>query len=243
MSVVSKKLSLLVGLGAMVSAQSLTEAAAAAAGGTVGGAAGKPVSQGVVAIFSKVDKQTAKAASTSDSSGPKSKPERPSQKALIEAGPGAPESNPSHHSAGSKVNTANTLSASAPTRAGEPVTVPVSAWDDVPPPPPLPKHLAPLAKQTLLSPPVQSPLPRPASLPPPPPPQSVTLQELKTIETGMTRSDLLKLGQPSARITMFENGGLLEIYSYHSHDAVSGDRPLATVQLKDGTVSHVELRN
>src|ERR1700722_3157158 len=43
-------------------AQNLTEFGAVAAGSTLGGAGGKPVSNGISAIFGKVDHQTAKAA-------------------------------------------------------------------------------------------------------------------------------------------------------------------------------------
>ena len=50
----------------------------------------------------------------------------------------------------------------------------------------------------------------------------------------MTRADLLELGPPTARITMFDNGGLLEIFSYST---------LGTVRLTDGNVSKVQLRN
>src|SRR5580658_8015567 len=60
--------------------QSILETGAAAAGGSVGGVAGKKVSDGITAIFGKVDKQTAKAAET----GKDSKP-------LFEVGPGVPK--------------------------------------------------------------------------------------------------------------------------------------------------------
>jgi len=53
----------------------------------------------------------------------------------------------------------------------------------------------------------------------------------------MTRAQVLKLGQPSARISMFENGGLLEIFSYYIHDQALGE-----VRLSDGTVSSVQWR-
>ncbi len=46
--------------------QAMIENAAAAAGGSVGGVAGKKVSDGVTGIFGKIDKQTAKAADGKD---------------------------------------------------------------------------------------------------------------------------------------------------------------------------------
>ena len=49
-------------LNGLACAQNLTEFGAVAAGSTVGGASGKSVSNGITAIFGKVDQQTAKAA-------------------------------------------------------------------------------------------------------------------------------------------------------------------------------------
>src|SRR5580693_6338674 len=62
--------------------QSIVENAAAAAGGSVGGVAGKKVSDGMTAIFGKVDKQTAKAAE---------KEKEKDAKPLFEVGPGVPK--------------------------------------------------------------------------------------------------------------------------------------------------------
>src|SRR5713226_2065901 len=53
--------------------QAMTEAAAAAAGGSVGGVAGKKVSDGLTSIFNKVDKQTSRAAETDTPSSKKGK--------------------------------------------------------------------------------------------------------------------------------------------------------------------------
>ena len=70
-------------------AQSLVEASAAAAGGSVGGVAGKKVSDGLTKIFEKVDKQTAKAAKQ----GAPSKPKPSADDApLFDVGPGVPKS-------------------------------------------------------------------------------------------------------------------------------------------------------
>ena len=49
-------------INAIAFGQNLTEFGAVAAGSTVGGASGKSVSNGITAIFGKVDQQTAKAA-------------------------------------------------------------------------------------------------------------------------------------------------------------------------------------
>ena len=66
---------------------------------------------------------------------------------------------------------------------------------------------------------------------PPPPPQA-TQDDLKDLEDGTARADVLKLGAPAARITMYEDGHLVEIYRYQSRDTTLG-----VVRLSDGSVS------
>lgn len=69
-------------IAALASGQTMTEVGATAAGGAIGSAAGKKVSDGITSIFGKVDKTTAKAAKP---------PEDNSKGApLLEVGPGAP---------------------------------------------------------------------------------------------------------------------------------------------------------
>lgn len=190
---------LVVLLSASLSAQSMLENAAAAAGGSVGGVAGKKVSDGLTRIFEKVDKQSQKAAKTGDNATKKVAP-RPSDgsEPLLEVGPGVP-----------KGDTSN-----------------------VPPPPPI-RHAA-----------VHKPAPPPppvvvevAPAPAPPPPPVVTADDLKTVKAGMHRDDLLRMGEPSARIMMVEEGHMLEIYRYQKQDTTLG-----TVRLTDGSVSNVAVR-
>jgi hypothetical protein len=64
-------------------AQTMTEVGASAAGSAIGSAAGKKVSDGITAIFGKVDKSTAKAAKPPEDNS-KSAP-------LLEVGPGVPK--------------------------------------------------------------------------------------------------------------------------------------------------------
>jgi hypothetical protein len=243
---VLKNLLLAVVFGAAASAQNLTEAAAAAAGGTVGGAAGKKVSEGITAIFDKVDKQTAAAAADAKAAKAKNAPKSP----LIEAGPGKPDnaqanrnafvppSAPTAAAAKPKADAKAVATTSARPKVGDPIVVPPSAWDDVPPPPPLARHTTGVAR------PVSKPVAArsapvvPAAPPPPPPPPSVTLEDLQQVTTGMTRAEVLRIGEPSARITMFEDGGLLEIFSYYGRDPVYGEKSLGTIRLNDGTVSN-----
>jgi hypothetical protein len=75
-----------------------------------------------------------------------------------------------------------------------------------------------------------------APVAPPPPVPEVTASDLKKVETGMKRSDVLQLGPPTARITMFDDGHLLEIYRYQAKDTTIG-----VVRLVDGSVSAVQM--
>jgi Flp pilus assembly pilin Flp len=62
---------------------------------------------------------------------------------------------------------------------------------------------------------------------------SPTLAEIAQIQTGASRQDVLaKLGTPSARITIPDGDGLVEIYQY----AAKGER-LGSLRLTDGVVS------
>jgi len=176
--------------------QSLVENAAAAAGGSVGGVAGKKVGEGLSNIFEKIDRSAAKAAKTGDT-----KPS-PSSTPLMEVGPGVPK------------------------RA-----------ESVPPPPKPVIHHAAVRKVAHVA-PALPPAPvviEPPPLPPPPPPE-VTRNDLKKVKDGMDRDDLLKLGLPSERITMFDEGHLVEIYRYLAKDMTIG-----VVHLTDGAVSSIQM--
>lgn len=105
---------------------------------------------------------------------------------------------------------------------------------NVPPPPPI--HRAAVHKPTPPPAPVVVEPPPPAPAPPPPAPE-VTAADLKTITNGTRRDVVLQMGAPSARITMVEEGHLIEIYRYQSKDAALG-----TLRLTDGTVSNVLIR-
>src|SRR5579862_4825909 len=69
-------------------AQTMTEFGAVAAGSTVGGASGKSVSNGITAIFGKVDQQTAKAAAKQPTR------ETEPQAEALKVAPGAPAADP-----------------------------------------------------------------------------------------------------------------------------------------------------
>ncbi len=230
-------------LAGMAAAQSLTEFGAAAAGGTVGGAAGKKVSDGLTTILGKVDQQT-KAAAKQDSQKqekPASAPAAssvtaspaPAATASLPSPAAAPAPKPAPaRKAAPAAKIASVRAASRPAvkrevKREEPVSVPD--------PPAL--HSAAVIKAAPPEPP-PPPVFQPAPIPPPPPPPEVTADTLKSIAPGETRDDVLRLGPPSTRITMFgEDGHLVEIYTYMTKNTMLG-----VVRLNDGEVSKVELR-
>ena len=67
------------------------------------------------------------------------------------------------------------------------------------------------------------------------------MDDLKNLAAGTNRDDLLKLGAPSSRITMFDDGHLRETYHYYSHGP-NGDASIGVVRLVDGAVSVVEMK-
>ena len=176
--------------------QTLTEFGAAAAGGSVGGAGGKKVSDGINSIFNKVGGVTDKASAAGK---PADKPPAAKQQPALEVSPGVPKDDGSGVPAPPETNVAVRKAAPEPPSV---VTV---------------EEVAPVA---------------PA--PPPPPPQ-MTAEDLKQVAPGSSREDLLKLGAPSARITMIEDGHLVEVYNYIAH----GEN-LGRVRLTDGAVASVQ---
>ena len=93
----------------------------------------------------------------------------------------------------------------------------------VPPPPPPVAQAAPAVLAPVYAP------------PPPPPPAKV--EDLRTLASGTSREEVLKLGAPSSRITMFDDGHLVEIYRYQNRETTLG-----VVRLSDGSVSSVQVR-
>ena len=205
---------LVIVLGSSLAAQSLVEYSGAAAGGAVGGVAGKKVSDGVTGIFNKIDKATAKAAAADkDAAKDKNAP-------ALEVGPGVPVS---HASAPSASAHAATHTARARVEPGS-----------VPPPPPIHRAAAhrpaPAPESEAVA------MPAPVLPPPPPPPPVATVADLRGIAVGTDRSDVLKLGVPAARIMMYEDGHLVEIFRY-----MSADSDIGVVRLADGAVASIQV--
>jgi len=187
--------------------QAMTEAAGVLAGGSIGGVAGKKVSDGITNVMGKVNgvaSQATKTTQAPQAAVAKAKGDAPSGNAVLQVGPGGV----------------------------------VKDHSLVPPPPPPTKRAA-----IVPPPPAVGPSPsitafHPAALvlPPPPPPQ-VTADDLKSLASGTERKDVLKLGSPASRITMYDDGHLVEIYRYQSHD-----RTIGVVKLSDGSVSKVQVQ-
>ncbi len=195
--------SMFLAVAGLARSQALTEAAGAIAGGSIGGVAGKKVSDGISKVLGKVDTAAGKAAKTAKVAEEKTTAKSPKQSAVLQVGPGGVVKN---HSL-------------------------------VPPPPPVRRVAAEVPEPPSEASGPRAAIRRIAVLPPPPPPPQVTPDDLKALDLGTTRSDLLKLGAPAARITMYDDGHLVEIYRYQTHD-----RTVGVVHLSDGSVSNVTVR-
>ena len=175
--------------------QNLTEFGAVTAGSTVGGASGKAVSNGINAIFGKVDQQTAKAAVT------------PTKKEVPEPPPfKVSEGVPSDDTGGVPL---------PPSPHKRAAASPVAHYV-------LPQEITRIRSLSDVAP----------VLPPPP---EMSPEELHKIATGTSRNDVLRLGIPASKITMFDDGPLVELYSYRQN----GQR-FGTLRLTDGAVSSIE---
>jgi hypothetical protein len=178
----------------------MVEAAGAIAGGSVGGVAGKKVSDGITAVFERVDATAGKAAKTGKA--PQAAVEKAKEGTVLQVGPAGVIKD---HS------------------LVPPPPPPVRRAAVVPPPPPVSESPT-VIRQAI---PV---------LPPPPPPHAST-EDLKALAAGTSRGDVLKLGPPASRVTMYDDGHLVEIYRYQSRDTTLG-----VVHLSDGSMSSVQVR-
>jgi len=185
-------------INAIAFGQTLTEFGAVAAGSAVGGASGKSVSNGINAIFGKVDQQTAKAAKTT-------KKEQEPQTEALKVAPGAPKADPGDVP----------LPPAPPAKRAAPAPVPVAQYV-------APKEATRFSSFADVAP----------VLPPPP---VMSPEDLRTVSLGTTRADVLRLGPPSSKITMFEDGHVVEQYSYHQNGQKFGG-----LKLTDGVVSSVQ---
>lgn len=209
-----KLTTLVILLSALAPAQSLVEHSAAAAGGAVGGVAGKKVSDGVTSIFGKIDKAVGKAAATDTPSKSVHTPaaKEPPNAPAFEVGPGVPHARRSRSSARASAH---------------------NAVPSVPPPPPIAHRTSHRAAPAIEEP---RPMPTPVVSAPPPPPPQATRQDVQKISVGETRAQIEKLGFPAVHITMYDNGHLQEEFRFVNHN-----RDIGTVKLTDGAVSGVQV--
>lgn len=217
-----------------VFAQTITEVGVAAAGGTVGGAAGKSISDQLTNVFGKVDDHT-KAAAKQDpakQAAPKPAPantEQPSTEAKV-AKPDPPAASaPATPKPAAKPKAGRASAEHSPREKTQHIS------GGVPEPPPAPSRA--VAFPPPAPPPPAPPAPAPVAAPVQPPPPVVTAKDLETVAPGTPRADLLKLGTPASRILMFDDGHLMEIFSYAANNGMFG-----VVRLTDGEVSRVEIR-
>lgn len=108
----------------------------------------------------------------------------------------------------------------------------------VPLPPPLPK--APLVRRVSIAPPPTTPAPAQPELQPaaqPAPRPAISRESLQAVTPGMSRQDLLNLGAPASRISMYQDGRLVEVYRYMQQNQTIG-----VVRLTDGAVARVEVQ-
>lgn len=95
------------------------------------------------------------------------------------------------------------------------------------------RHRAPHSESTAS---VPMPEQRFTIVPVEPPVKQATAEELALIQIGTTEKDLVAaLGQPTSRITIPEEGHMLETYQYRANG-----KPLATIRLDNGQVVTIE---
>ena len=189
----------------------MTDFGAAAAVGTVGGANGKVVSDGVSAIAGKVNEHTVKAA---DKDKEKDK-ETPAAKQA----PAAALTGNAAHTADTSVPAPPSGRAPARKAAAGPVALD-TLLNNAPQVPFAPFTLADALPAKPLS-----------------PPPVMTPESFRHVSMGMRRADVLKLGDPSSRVAMFDDGHMVETFSYRA----AGER-FGRLQLQDGTVVKIEAK-
>lgn len=208
---------------ANLQAQSLAEHAAAAAGATIGTAAGKPLSGAITKIFGETDDQlkTTNHAITK----PSTRTPPPVEKLAPGGSPGAAIA----PIGGS--GDPGPLGSSGGSAATSPSAAPASRGAAV-------RHLKPAANSTAAFEPTPSPFTTPVVIEPPAPKQP-TLQEVSGIQVGASEKDVLAtLGVPASHVTVPDDDGhLRESLQYWANGS-----QLGTIRLDNGVVSTVETR-
>ena len=205
---------LLVGLlgGVMALGQSLTDHAAAIAGASAGVAGGRVVSDALSRVLE----------SASDATGTAAEAKKPeSKKTDNRPARGTPAKNGSVAASSSPASPA--FAAASPGFAAS-----------APAPPAARPWRGPSADRAVAS----SGLPAVVHFDVPPAPPAVTSAQLRAIAVGVSRADVVgKVGIPAARITMDDDGHLVEILEY----TANGNR-VGSVRCSDGRVESVDAR-
>jgi hypothetical protein len=218
-------------LAGLAQGQTMLDVGAAVTGGSAGVAAGKAIHD-ATSPLGKAAKQLEQAAGTGGGAAPSTltigastpSPKTPpaantalapakaaGASPVLDIGPGVPKGRPG---------------------TAKPGAIQISGGVPLPPPAAKPAAIPTAPKAAVVEPILLSAPPAP----PPPPPQ-MTTDDLKQLSKGMTREEVLKFGAPASRITMFEDGHLLESFRYANREAAFGH-----VRLIDGQVSVIELR-
>lgn len=199
-------------------AQSLTEHAAAAAGATIGTAAGKPISNAITKIFGDVDKSAAQAAKKDDGKAPK-KDGKAADAADVKKPPllsPAPLPQASSRPTGSR-----SARRSVPQYGADPG--PISGGGG--------SVAQPAAEQPVLA---------AATVAVQPPVKEATLEEFASIKAGTSDKDMVALlGPPSSRVSVPDDDGHLR----ESCQYWAKGKPIGTIRLDNGQVVSVEVRN
>jgi len=192
-----------------IQAQSLSEHAAAAAGATIGTAAGKPMSNAITKIFGQVDSDTKKAANQKADIKPQPKPPTPTTDSSPALGITSPDQPVSSHAS------------AQPRRRSTPEPVPE------------------FRQTTAASVPAVSPVVVVPIVAPELPRREPTPEQLASVKIGATASEVLSvLGPPESRVTIPDDGHLLEICQYWAKG-----KQLGTVRLDNGQVITVETKS
>ena len=194
-------------------AQSLSEHAAAAAGATIGTAAGKPMSNAITKIFSNVDSAAGKAAKPTDVKAPAKEVTETKNTKNTAATP-APGVAPTAGFGGGGGRSRNTQRASAPDPGpvGGSSTAPAAPAAETAPVVAVPEVVV----------------------------KEPTAEEFASVKVGATDKDMIALlGPPSSRLAIPDDDGhLRETCQYWSKG-----KPLGTIRLDNGQVVTVEASN
>ncbi len=198
--------------------QAMLDRAAVAAGGSIGVAAGKKVSDGMNSVFGKIDGQT-KAAAKADAIK-KDDPDEQTLKVGTATVVGAA-------SARSENKDARLPAALLPKSSGRRASSQTASAAPAPFIGPTLEPVAP-AEPVAVTPP-------PAPVPPPVLEIVATRELLSAVAVGTPRQEVLaRLGVPSSRITMFDDGEAVEILRFQTKSA-----SLGSVRIVNGAVSEV----